>query len=202
MPFRARANGGPAPAAPRVGAEKGGESPMTDRIVRWRVRATAAAALGLTLFLGAASPARAETLYVRAEDATLRSAADAGAAEIGPVARGTELTVVSREGSWIQVQAAGKTGWIHKLKTATEKPDTSGSALASLGAAGSRDSYVKEAESGRAARGLSPMAEKYAQNKALSPESIAAVKRMEQVVISKKEIEGFLKEGKLGEYAP
>jgi uncharacterized protein YgiM (DUF1202 family) len=158
--------------------------------------------LGLAVALfGTVSPARAETLYVRSEDVTLRAAADASAAEVGPVARGTELTVVSRDGSWIQVQAGGKSGWIHKLKTSADKPESGDSALASLGG-GSRDSYVKEAESGRAARGLSPMAEQYAQNKALSPESIAAVKRMEQVVISKKEIDGFLKEGKLGEYAP
>ena len=201
MRFRARANERPAFAAAGIRAEKGGESPMDDRSVRSKRRTVASAALGLSLLLGAASQARAETLYVRSEDATLRSAADAGASEVGPVARGTELTVVSRDGSWIQVQAGGKSGWIHKLKTAADKPDTGGGALASLGG-GSRDSYVKEAESGRAARGLSPMAEKYAQNKALSPESIAAVKRMEQVVISKKEIEGFLKEGKLGEYAP
>ena len=166
---------------------------MADRIVRWKVRTAASAALGLSLLLGAASQARAETLYVRSEDASLRSAADAGAAEVGPVARGTELTVVSRDGSWIQVQAGGKSGWIHKLKTAyvAEAVD----ALA-------RSGIPVAAVSTGFPAGLSPMAEKYAQNKALSPESIAAVKRMEQVVVSRKEIEGFLKEGKLGEYAP
>lgn len=175
---------------------------MTEK--RTRVRRPHAIRTALAtaaVLLGLGGIARAETLYVRAEGVTLRAAADASAADVAPVARGTELTVVSRDGSWIQVQAAGKTGWVHKLKVSAEKPDTGGSVLANLGAGGSRNDYVKEAESGRAARGLSPMAEKYAQAKAISPESVAAVKRMEQVAISKKEIEGFLKEGKLGEYA-
>jgi hypothetical protein len=154
-----------------------------------------------TLIVAFAGLARAETVYVRSEDASLKSAGDADASEVATLPRGTELTVVSRQGSWVQVQTGGKTGWVHKLKVSPDKPESGGSALSGL-SGGTRGTYAQEAESGRAARGLSPMAEKYAQAKALSPESIASVKRMEQYTVTKKEVQSFLKEGKLGEYAP
>jgi len=166
---------------------------MTEPLDRGARRLGARAALGFAAaLLVFATAAHAETLYVRSEDASLKASADADAAEVATLARGTELTVVSRDGSWVQVQAGGKSGWIHKLKVSSDKPDSGSSVLDGLGG-GNRGNYAQEAESGRAARGLSPMAEKYAQNKALSPESIASVKRMEQVVVTKKEVQGFLK---------
>ena len=51
-------------------------------------------------------------------------------------------------------------------------------------------------------RGLSPIAENRAREKGVPSESIEAVKQMENFRITSKELDDFLLQGKLGEYAP
>ncbi len=48
-------------------------------------------------------------------DDTLRAGADAEAAAVGQIARGTSVDILARQGGWTQVGAAGKTGWVRIL---------------------------------------------------------------------------------------
>jgi hypothetical protein len=61
---------------------------------------------------------------------------------------------------------------------------------------------AKESASGSSIRGLSPISEQHAKSKGISQESIDAVKQMEAFKVSAKELDEFMKTGKLGEYAP
>lgn len=114
-----------------------------------------AAALALAV---AASTAFAESVWVKAEVADLRSGKAAVYPTLGQVKKGQELTVVSRDGHWVQVQSAGKTGWIYDASLSDKKVDG--------GVTFNAD--TAEVSTGIAARGWDSDAELYTQSKHLS----------------------------------
>ena len=59
---------------------------------------------------------------------------------------------------------------------------------------------ARESASGSSIRGLSPNSEQHARKKGATPESIQAVKDMEDFKVRSEELDRFLEEGKLGEY--
>ena len=148
--------------------------------------------------VGLAVPAAAETLFVRSKGAVLKAEPKGSAAKVKDLSIGTAVSVLGREKSWVKVDVGGSQGWVHKFKLSEDEPDTGDSVLAGLG--GSRGDYVAEADSGRGARGLDETAEEYAGREKISPSVISSVKRMEQVKVSDRAIDNFLKAGKLGDY--
>lgn len=61
--------------------------------------------------IAAAAPESAQV--IRAADLMAQPFIDA--AKVGPVAADQAVTIVERRGGWVQVQAAGKTGWLRTL---------------------------------------------------------------------------------------
>ncbi|MFH1016778.1 MAG: SH3 domain-containing protein [Pseudomonadota bacterium] len=142
----------------------------------------------------------AETLYVNSPTADLKSSTAASASVLAQLPRGTGVNVIGRTGSWVQVNAGGKTGFVYKFKLVAKKPSASGGSglLAGLGGGGAT---AREGSTATSIRGLSPTSEKYAGRAAIKPEDVKMVKHMESVRVSKAELDAFLKDGKLGEYA-
>ena len=147
------------------------------------------------------SSALAETVYVNAKTAPLKSDKTASSSVIAELKRGDELSVIKKEGNWYQVRTKqGKTGWIYSFKITTKKPEKGAGLLEELGR-GTGTVTAKEASTSASIRGLSPTSERYAGRANIRAEHIAGVKKMETFRVSQEDVERFLKEGRLGEYA-
>ena len=103
--------------------------------------------------------ALAESLWVKSATADLREGKGAVYPSVATVSKGQELTVVSRDGKWVQVSTAGKTGWVFESALSTSKVNSD--VVLVPGAAA-------EMSTGIAARGLQPGAESYVQSRNLS----------------------------------
>ncbi|GJL77095.1 MAG: hypothetical protein NPINA01_00840 [Nitrospinaceae bacterium] len=158
--------------------------------------------LTLLLFgLGFASKISAQTLYVKKSGTKLQASESARSQVLTTLNQGTPVQVVKKGKRFYQVSAGGKTGWVFKFRLSATAPQKSGGDAGLLGALGGRQKIAaKEASSGSSIRGLSPIAEKHAKKKGISETDIKAVKQMEAFRIDPKELDKFLKEGKLGEY--
>ena len=147
----------------------------------------------------------AETLWVTSDNAQLKKDATASSETIATVPIGVEVKVLNTEKRWRQIQLpSGKKGWMYRGRlsdTAPEKAPEGGSGDL-FGALAGNNIKADEASTGRSIRGLSEETEQYAKLKKTSP---AAKKALDQVLamkISEKELQNFLKQGKIGEYAP
>jgi uncharacterized protein YgiM (DUF1202 family) len=149
---------------------------------------------GLILFARLAS---AEILYVKTPNTELKSSTAANATVLAKLPAGAAVNVTSKQGSWVQGNVAGKSGWIYKFKLSTSKPSSGGNLLAGLGGGGAS---AREGSTAASIRGLSPTSEKYAGRVNIGPQHVGMVKHMESMKVSPAEVERFLKEGKLGEF--
>ena len=147
----------------------------------------------------------AETLWVTSDNAQLKKDATASSETITTVPIGVKVKVLSTENRWHKIQLpSGEKGWMYRGRlsdTAPEKASEEGSGNL-FGALASSNISADEASTGRSIRGLSEETEQYAKLKKTSP---AAKKALDQVLamkISEKELQTFLKQGKIGEYAP
>lgn len=146
-----------------------------------------------------ATSAAAASLYVRANGTDLKDKAGPGGGTLAKLEIGTKCEVVAKEGAWVKVTVKGadkkeKTGYVFGAKLSEDKPDKErfgGTVTAS----------ASEGDTAMALRGLSATSEKYAERSDIKPEDIAAVKAMEKRKVAQEEIDKFLREGKLGEYA-
>lgn len=143
----------------------------------------------------------AETLYVQAKTAQLR----AGKTSLDPVLAniryGEAVEVLSRDGNWTEVKTAGGAkGWIFSNKLSASKPSGSNDTLARLGQ-GMRSGEASSSTASAGARGLDKTSEGYADRAGISQRDRDAVDRMTGYLVSDDEVEQFLKEGGLGEYA-
>ena len=153
--------------------------------------------------LGLASAALAETLYVKSSATKLQAADSASSKVIKTLSQGTAVEVVKKSDKFYQVTAPGGVkGWIFKFKLSAKAPEGAGGSSGLLDALGGQQMAAKESASGSSIRGLSPISEQHAKSKGISQESIDAVKQMEAFKVSAKELDEFMKTGKLGEYAP
>lgn len=143
----------------------------------------------------------AETVYVQAKTAQLRSGKTSLDAVVGNVKYGDALDVLGRDGSWVEVKtAAGAKGWIFSNKTSSTKPSGTNDTLARLGhSMRGGDASATTASAG--ARGLDKASEGYADRTGVSARDRDAVDRMTAYQLGDQEVEEFLREGGLGEYA-
>lgn len=155
--------------------------------------------LSLSLSAGAAL---AETLYVQAKAAKLRAGKTSLDSVVANLRFGEPLEVLRKDGSWLEVQtAAGKMGWIFAGKTTAVKPSGSADdALARLGQS-MRRTEAGDVTATAGARGLDKVSEGYANRTGITQRDRDAVDRMAAYRLSDQEVEDFLKEGGLGEYA-
>lgn len=148
------------------------------------------------------------TLYVTSENAELKSESSNSSATIAELKRGSELTLVSKEGRWYHVTTEeNTTGWIYRGKVSDEEPeieetDDDGGGLGGLlGGLSGSDINADAADSSRSIRGLSPEAKEYAQSTGTPQQSQDALDSVISRKINEQEIDQFLKQGKIGEYA-
>lgn len=151
----------------------------------------------------------AETLWVSSTNAKLKSDKTASSDTVTTLDVGAELTVLKTDGKWHQVKtASGKKGWIYRGKVSDTKPDILadeksgddglGGLLGGLTGSGIN---AESTDSSRSIRGLSPEAEAYANQTGKPKAYREALDAVLAVKTSDKEIEQFLKNGHIGEYA-
>ncbi len=142
----------------------------------------------------------AETVYVQSKTAKLRAGKTTLDKEVADLRFGDALTVLKREGQWLQVRTAdGQTGWLFANKVSETKPKGDDTTLAALGKS-FRQREASGVTASAGARGLDKVSEDYAIRSGIKPQDRAAVDRMATYQLPDAEVEAFLKEGKLGEY--
>jgi uncharacterized protein YgiM (DUF1202 family) len=154
--------------------------------------------IGVGLLAGAAL---AETVYVQGKTAKLRSGKTSLDSVVAELKFGQELEVLRRDGSWLEVRtASGAAGWIFANKTTAAKPAEADDTLARLGKSFRRKDAA-EVTASAGARGLDKVSEGYANRVGITQRHRDTVDRMAAYQITDQEVEDFLKEGGLGEYA-
>ncbi|MEX5216958.1 MAG: SH3 domain-containing protein [Nitrospira sp.] len=156
--------------------------------------------LGAILWFGH-SPAWGETLYVQTKTAQLRAGKTSLDSVVGNVRYGEAVEVLSRDGNWTEVKTSGGAkGWIFSSKLAQSNPSGGSETSARLGSSmRSGDASAVTASTGT--RGLDKSSEAYADRAGILPRDRQAVARMSAYEIPDEEVEEFLKDGGLGEYA-
>jgi hypothetical protein len=175
-------------------------SPIREKIVPHRCRYQITIVLVGWMFAGPAYVC-AETVYVQAKTAQLRSGKTSLDSVVANVKYGEALDVVRRDGNWIEVKtSAGAGGWIFSNKTSSSKPSGSNDTLARLGQS-MRGGDASATTASAGARGLDKTSEGYADRAGISQRDRDAVDRMNAYQIPDQDVEEFLREGALGEYA-
>lgn len=156
---------------------------------------------GVVLGLAVAGGALAqEKLWVRSSNAKVVAEPAATAKTVAAVPVGSELAVLDSNDRWYRVRtSAGETGWIYRGKVGTSPPDTGGGGL--FGAFGSSNIEVSAADTSRSIRGLSPAAEEYASAAKTPVEYKRAVDGVMALRTTAADVDRFLREGRIGEYA-
>lgn len=146
----------------------------------------------------------AEKRWVVSEGTALKAEQSIGAASIAELPVGTELAVIEGGGRWLKVQAAGgKEGWVYAGRVSDTAPVVEvGGGDGLLGDSLQKSQITTaKADSARSIRGLSPEVAQYAKQKGTSEVLKKELDKILSRKVSDKEINAFLKEGKLGEYA-
>jgi hypothetical protein len=146
--------------------------------------------LGVLLIAGLSA---AETLKVERPHMQLYRDANFASPSLGEVPPGSEVTVVSRSGDWLQVSHQGKTGWMHKTAFPMAPPPAKGlPGLLSRGPV----QETKSDEVALAGKGFTPEVEaSYRQkNPGLN---YAQVDQIESYRVDAGQLAAFLREGGL-----
>ena len=158
----------------------------------------------ILIFMITGAVIAAETLWVISEGAKLKMEPSASSETIETLQVGSELSEDSSEGSWYKVTTkSNKTGWIYRGKVSTTQPegkeDKGGGGL--FGALPGSSVQASAADTSRSIRGLSPAAKEYAASTKTPEVYQEALDRLLDLRVTDREIEEFLKEGKIGEYS-
>lgn len=160
-------------------------------------------AVVLAVALGAALAAAAgaqERVWVTSAGTKVTAEASPGSKTVAEVAVGAELRVLSTAGKWYRVTTPrGPEGWVYRGKVSTAPPAQGGGLFGALPGSGIR---VAAADTSRSIRGLSPEVEQYAQNANAPAAAKAALDRVLLYGVAPADLEAFLREGRVGEYAP
>ena len=113
------------------------------------------------LVLAFAASARAESMWVKNATVDIRDGKGAVFPTLGTVQKGTELTVLARDGNWVQVQAGAVKGWVYNTALSKDKVGGDFSLMPAGEAAANMNTGI-------AARGLQGDAEQYVSSKHLN----------------------------------
>jgi uncharacterized protein YgiM (DUF1202 family) len=162
----------------------------------------------LFVCLGICVAVAGATLYVSSDTAELKSESSSSSDTLAELPRGAVLSELATEGRWVKVTTEdGRTGWIYRGKVSDEEPemedtgDDGAGAGSLLGGLSGSDINADAADSSRSIRGLSPEAKEYAQATGSPQKSQDALDSVISRTVKDDAIDGFLKQGKIGEYA-
>ena len=143
-------------------------------------------------------------MWVTSDKARLKSKPKASSTTLSTIPVGAKVSVLKSEKRWYRVRTvSGEKGWMYRGKLSdtppakeTEKSDNLFSSMqgSSIGA--------DEAQTSRSMRGLSKETEQYAQKRKTPKVYKKALDQVLAIRITDKEVDVFLKAGKIGEYAP
>jgi hypothetical protein len=153
-------------------------------------------------FLSAAPP-DSRTLYVSSPGAVLKAEPAADAETVISLAVGDAVSVEKAEGSWYRVRTdADDTGWIYRGKLAEQSPETElpppDDLLGDLDDSGI---LLAAADTARSIRGRRDGDGESRPGADISPEDAEALNRILTFYVGPEELETFLREGRIGEYA-
>ena len=149
-----------------------------------------------------------EKLWISSKNAKLKSEKSSSSKTVAILIIGAELSVIAFEKRWYNVETKnGETGWIYRGKVSESKPDTPGDEKEGGGLGGILDNIAgsniqaNASDTSRSIRGLSPEAEEYSKQTGKSKEVLTALDSVLELEVHDDEIEQFLKNGEIGEYA-
>ncbi|HSH70751.1 MAG TPA: SH3 domain-containing protein [Deferrisomatales bacterium] len=161
-----------------------------------------ASALVLALLLATAVAAQT-TVWVASQGATLKAEKKALSGTVAALTAGTALTVLETDAKWYRVNTPeGKQGWIYRGKVSDTPPAQEQSGSGGLfGAVTGSSIEAGAADTSRSIRGLSPETEQYANNAGSPQQNRDALDRLMALNVTAPELERFLQDGRIGEYA-
>ena len=134
--------------------------------------------------------ANAESMWVKSANVDLRGGKGAVFPAVGQAQKGQEVTVVSRDGNWVQVQAGSVQGWVYNSSLSASKVGGDVSLIPT-------GSATANMNTGIAARGLQGDTEQYVSSKHLNKaplEMLIALRKS----IQPAEYQAFTAQGNLG----
>lgn len=159
----------------------------------------------ILLFLFLSSNAGAQDkLWVSSGNARLKADKKASSENLDTIPLGTEVSIIEKDGRWYKIKVPdGKEGWMYRGKLSDTEPSAeikkeSDDLLAFI--PGSSIDAGK-ADTSRSIRGLSDETEQYAKKRNTPQNYKKALDTVLAYSVSEKELEDFLKKGKVGEYA-
>jgi len=143
-------------------------------------------------------------MWVASDNATLKSKPKASSTTLSTLAVGAKVSVLESSNRWYRILTdSGKEGWMYRGKLSDAPPSKetgdSGNLFSSMQ---SSSISADEAQTSRSIRGLSKETEQYAQKRGTPEVYKKALDQVLAIRITDKEVDVFLKEGKIGEYAP
>ncbi len=162
-------------------------------------------AFALLLALTVTAAFAEEKRWVASDGTTLKKEASISSADLSSLPVGTELSVIESGGRWLKVKTSGgKEGWVYAGRVADAPPAAEVTGDAGLFGGTMQQSQIQtaKADSARSIRGLSPEATQYAKQRG-TPELFR--KELDKVLarkVSARDLKTFLRDGKIGEYAP
>lgn len=165
---------------------------------KWAVLAALAGIFCLSLAWAQTS------LYVSSQGARLQADKSATSKVIETVPVGTRVQVLQDGDRWVRIRVpSGQEGWMFRGRLSDAAPQeekgASGDNLFGSLTGGIR---ADEATTARSIRGLSPETEAYAEARGTPKAAREALDQVMAMGITPQELETFLQQGKIGEYAP
>jgi len=154
------------------------------------------------LFFAFGQLAIAQTrMYVSSPTAKLKADKTASSGTIEELPAGTAVTVVTLEGRWYRVSTrSGKKGWIYRGKLSKDAPeDEEGGDF--MGEFSGSSIRADSSDTSRSIRGLSPETQAYAQRTGTPVIYRQSLEEVLSYRVSDRELDVFLRKGKIGEYA-
>ncbi len=143
-----------------------------------------------------------QKMWVSSESAKLKSEKRSSSATIATLPYGSELKVRMLAGRWYKVStASGKNGWIYRGRVSDTPPEAEDEDGGFLDDLPGTSIHADSSDTSRSIRGLSPEAAAYANSSKTPQKYRQALDQVMAVKTDKKEVEAFLKTGKIGEYA-
>ena len=143
-------------------------------------------------------------MWVTSDKARLKAKPKASSTTLSTVPVGAKVSVLESEKRWYRVRtSSGEKGWMYRGKLSDAPPEKeiaeSDNLFSSM-----QDSSISadEAQTSRSIRGLSKETEQYAQKRGTPEVYKKALDQVLAIRITDREVDVFLKAGKIGEYAP